>query len=187
VKIGMRAMNIETSHAWQRELAHLPETLRLSIIAAGQIGDPILVPELIELMAIPDQARVAGEAFEFITGVDIAYENLEAEPPEGFEAGPTEDPEDKNVAMDADENLPWPNLELIQKWWQKNQTRFQKGTRYLLGQPIRTESWQMVLLTGRQRQRAAAALELAIRQPGQILFEVRGSGLRQKRLLEINV
>ena len=41
-----------------------------------------------------------------ITGVDIAYEDLEGAWPEGFVAGPTEDPEDENVAMDPDEDLP---------------------------------------------------------------------------------
>ena len=32
-------------------------------------------------MTIPDLARVAGEAFSMITGVDIAYEDLEVEWP----------------------------------------------------------------------------------------------------------
>jgi hypothetical protein len=40
-----------------------------------------------------------------ITGVDIAYEDLEGVWPEGFEAGPTENPENENVAMDPDEDL----------------------------------------------------------------------------------
>ena len=31
-----------------------------------------------------------GESFTLITGVDIAFEDLEGEWPEGFEAGPTE-------------------------------------------------------------------------------------------------
>jgi hypothetical protein len=34
-----------------------------------------------------------------------------------------------------------------------------------------------------QRQRAAAALELAILQPGQPLFEVRAPGFRQQQIL----
>ena len=37
---------------------------------------------------------------------------------------------------------------------------------------------QDVLRNGRQRQRAAAALELALQQPGQPLFEVRAPGFR---------
>ena len=40
-----------------------------------------------------------------------------------------------------------------------------------------------VLKTGRQRQRAAAALELAILQPGKPLFNVRAPGFRQQQWL----
>src|SRR5208283_4421192 len=60
--------------------------------------------------------------------------------PGGFEAGPTENPEDENVEMDPDENLPWPDQDLIKKWWSARQGNFAKGSRYLLGQPISTES-----------------------------------------------
>ena len=47
-----------------------------------------------------------------------------------------------------------------------------------------TPEWlKMVLRDGRQRQRAAAALEFAIRQPGQPLFNVKARGDRQIELL----
>jgi len=55
-----------------------------------------------------DGLRVAGESFSLITGANIAYEDLDGEKPDGFEAGPTENPEDEDVAMDADLNLAWP-------------------------------------------------------------------------------
>src|SRR5208337_4999599 len=128
-------------------------------------------------------ARVAGESFSLITGVHIAYDKLEGEKPEGFEAGPTENPEDEDVAMGADLDLPWPDPTLIQKWWNARQGNFAKGTRYLLGKPIEPESLRQALKTGYQRQRAAAALELAILKPGRPLFEVRAPGFRQQQLL----
>jgi hypothetical protein len=40
-----------------------------------------------------------------------------------------------------------------------------------------------VLRDGRQRQRAAAALELAIRQPSQPLFNIAAPGFRQQQIL----
>jgi hypothetical protein len=43
-----------------------------------------------------------------------------------------------------------------------------------------------VLRNGRQRQGAAAPLELAVRQPGQPLFEVRAPGCRQQQMLRKN-
>ena len=41
------------------------------------------------------------------------------------------------------------------------------------------DSLRDVLKNGYQRQRAAAALELAIREPGKPLYEVRAPGFRQ--------
>jgi uncharacterized protein (TIGR02270 family) len=163
-KMALRQMDLSTAHGWQKELAQSPDTIRLAVIGAGVIGDPVLITWLIEQMNIPELSRVAGEAFTMITGVDIAYEDLEGEWPEGFEAGPTESPEDENVEMDTDEDLPWPNPKLILGWWSKNNGQFKNGNRYLMGRPITT-------------------IELAMLKPGQPLFEVRAPGFRQKQIL----
>ncbi len=169
--------------AWQKRLAGKAEHARLAILVAGLAGDPALVPWLIPLMGRLPLARLAGEAFTMITGVDLAYRDLERKPPEDFDAGPTEDPKDENVAMDPDDNLPWPQPALVQKWWEANEGRFPAGVRHLMGQPI-TEAWmEKVLRGGRQRQRAAAAIELAMLRPGQPLFNVRAPGFRQQQIL----
>jgi uncharacterized protein (TIGR02270 family) len=176
-------MDPATAKAWQAWFSRRKGGLRIAISAAGGIGDPEQVPWLIEQMKVPALARIGGEAFTMITGIDLAYDHLDKSPPEGFEAGPTDSPEDENVEMNPDEYLPWPDPVLIQKWWSNNQGRFQKGTRYLLGKPINIEWSQQVLRVGRQRQRAAAALELAIQQPGKPLFEIRAPGFRQQAAL----
>ena len=183
--LAARRMAPPEALAWQKNLAEREERLRIAIRVAGAIGDPVLVPWLLERMANPDLARLAGEALSSITGVELAYEDLEGEWPEGFEAGPTEEPEDENVEMDPDEDLPWPAPELIEKWWSQNQGQFPTGQRTLLGKPIAAETLQEVLRTGRQRQRAAAALELTLQQPGKPLFETRARGDWQKRLLQL--
>ncbi|MCI5164482.1 MAG: hypothetical protein D3917_21205 [Candidatus Electrothrix sp. AX5] len=151
---------------------------------AGVLGDPVAVPWLIEIMAVPELARVAGEAFSMITGLDLAYEDLEGEWPEGFAAGPTEDPEDEDVDLDSDEDLPWPAPALITGWWEANKGKFSNGTRYLAGQPIAPAHLSQVLVSGFQRQRAAAAMELALLKPEQPLFEVRAPGFRQAHQLK---
>lgn len=185
LQIALRKMDLRSAQSWQQRLAQNPETLRAAVMAAGIIGDPSLVTWLIEEMRIPPVARVAGEAFTMITGVDIAYEDLDADKPEGFESGPTEDPKDDNVAMDPDERLPWPDPSLIAKWWEKHAHEFHPGVRHLIGKPITAEWMQHVLREGRQRQRAAAALELAIMRPGEPLFEVRAPGFRQQEMLQV--
>jgi uncharacterized protein (TIGR02270 family) len=181
--MAVRRMPIDALHRWIKVLAENPETIRGALCAAGALGDPTSIPWLIEQMTVPVLARVAGESFTMITGVDLAYDDLDTNKPEGFEAGPTEDPEDENVEMDQDEDLPWPNPELIKKWWFTHQLEFTNGTRYLLGKPMAIDSLNHVLCIGKQRQRIAAALELAIRQPGQPLFNTSAPGFRQQALL----
>ena len=134
-------------------------------------------------MAVPELARVAGEAFRLITGVDLAYQDLEGEWPDGFEAGPSENPEDEDVALDADEDLPWPDPVLVQQWWDANKARYRNSQRYLMGEQISVEQCSSILRNAFQRQRSAAALELALMQPEIPLFETRAPGLRQQRLL----
>jgi uncharacterized protein (TIGR02270 family) len=181
--MAVRRMSLSEGHAWLKTLASNPATLRLAAQAAGTIGDPANIPWLIQLMAIPELARVAGESFTFITGIDLAYDDLDADKPEGFEAGPTENPEDENVEMDKDEDLPWPNAKLIEKWWFSHRIEFTNGTRYLHGRPMTIDSLKEVLKVGKQRQRSAAAIELAMRQPGTPLFNTSAPGFRQQELL----
>jgi uncharacterized protein (TIGR02270 family) len=181
--MALRKMNLPDAHTWLRELSQNEDHRRLTVTGYGVTGDPVSVPWLIQMMGVPELARVAGESFTMITGVDIAYEDLEGEWPEGFEAGPTESPEDEDVEMDPDEDLPWPEPGLISEWWNKNKNNFRNDTRYLCGKPISQEQCQHVLRHGYQRQRAAAAIELAMMNPGQSLFEVRAPGFRQQRLL----
>ena len=85
--------------------------------------------------------------------------------------------------MDPDEYLPWPDPKLIHDWWTTNKNIFRNGTRYLCGQPTSEQQCQHVLRYGFQRQRATAALELAVVHPGQPLFEVRAPGFRQQKIL----
>jgi uncharacterized protein (TIGR02270 family) len=136
-------------------------------------------------MEDPQHARVAGEAFTTITGVDIAYDDLEGEWPDGFEAGPSEDPNDDNVAMDEDEDLPWPDVKLITGWWRGQGQEFQSGQRCLLGKPVDPEHCQWILVNGKQRQREAAALEIALMQPNTPLFETRMVGKLQQKILSM--
>jgi uncharacterized protein (TIGR02270 family) len=180
---ALRRMDVAEARDWQGEISKKANLQRIALIGAGALGDPALIPWLVEYMTVPDIARVAGESFSMITGVDLAYEDLEGERPEGFEAGPTENPEDEDVAMDPDEDLPWPDPKLIGDWWQKNKANFKSGVRYLCGKPISEEQCQHVLRYGYQRQRAAAAIELAMMNPGTPLFNVAAPGFRQQRLL----
>ena len=72
---------------------------------------------------------------------------------------------------------------LNQAWWENNKNNFRVGTRYLVGKPITVEHCQQILNTGFQRQRRAAALELALLQKDVPLFNTSAPGFRQQQLL----
>ncbi|MDJ0840169.1 MAG: TIGR02270 family protein [Acidobacteriota bacterium] len=181
--MSLRRMSVGEAHSWLHALTQKAGCLRLAVIGAGVIGDPVSIPWLISMMENPETARIAGASLSMITGVEIALEDLDGEWPEGFKAGPTEDPLDEDVAMDESENLPWPDHKLMRGWWQTHHSKFEKGRRYLLGKPIDPPWLQQVLGNGFQRQREAAALESALRQPGP-LFDVGAPGFRQQRMLK---
>jgi uncharacterized protein (TIGR02270 family) len=164
-------------------LATHDDRIREAVAGAGITGDPAYLPWLIKQMEVPKLAKVAGESFSFITGVDIAYHDLEGELPKDFGTGPTENPEDDNVAMDPDEDLPVPDPILIDRWWRQHQQDFQIHVRHLSGRPVNRASCQEVLKTGKQRQRRAAALELALVSPEAPLFETRAVGKKQQSRL----
>jgi uncharacterized protein (TIGR02270 family) len=181
--ILLRRLEVQRANAWLRDLAGLPERRCSVIRATGVIGDPIYIPWLIEQMSKPTAARLAGEAFSMITGVDLAYRDLDIRPPPDFQSGPNDDPEDENVALDEDDRLPWPEPTKVAEWWAKNKSRFDIGTAYFLGTLKTSADWLGALSDAFQRQRRAAALELAIRQPNRAMFEVRARGRLQRQLL----
>src|SRR6185312_2880647 len=172
----LRALPPAQAQDWLKMLGRDPERRRAAITGVGVYGDPTYASWLIQQMADQKFARLAGEAFAMMTGVDLAYLDLDRRSPEGVETGPNDDP------ADPDNWLPWPDSERVGKWWAGQRGGYAPGTRYLLGKPITPESLTEILRTGRQRQRAAAALELTIRT-GTMLFETRARGqLQQQRL-----
>lgn len=167
---------------WALAIMRNPKSCRAGIAALGALGDTAQIPQLLELMDHPKWARAAGEAFSMITGADLAKLNLEAEAPP-VSVGPTDDPADEDVSLDLDENLPWPSTVSVRTYWSTRLELFQPGRRYLAGLPTDAAGLRQVLVEGRQRQRAAAAVELGIRHPEQRLFDVRARARTQAAIL----
>ena len=160
-----------------------PAGQRLLIQAVGVAGDAHFVPWLIQQMADLKLARLAGESLSTLTGLDLAYLDLELKPPQGVEPGPNDDPADDDVAMDEDDSLPWPDPAKLAAWWQVNGPKFVAGTRCFMGEPPTVAHCHEVLMNGFQRQRSAAALYLRLMQPGSPLFNTAAPAWRQQRLL----
>jgi uncharacterized protein (TIGR02270 family) len=154
----------------------------MAAIGAGASGDREHVPWLIDIMATPQLARVAAEAYAFITGANWQG-GEQGHPPADFRTGPNEDPKDANVALDPDDGLPWPDVQKVKSHWSKIEGTLLPGRRYFLGGPISADRLHATLRDGWQRQRAAAAMELALLTPGQPLFDVKAPAFRQVRAL----
>jgi uncharacterized protein (TIGR02270 family) len=182
-RVALQAMSTGAAHESLRQLAQDPKQLRWLIQGSGIAGDPAYMTWLIGHMVDEKTARIAGEAFSLITGVDFVQSGLEGKPPEGFVSGPADDPDDPNVEMDPDEGLSWPDVAKIEKWWSTNGGRFQKGTRYFMGAPVTREHCIDVLKNGYQRQRILAAHYLCVLEPGTPLFNTSAPAWRQQRLL----
>ena len=183
MRLALRAMDLPRAHEVLKVFAHDAKNLRTLIQGTGIAGDPVYVPWLIKHMEDLKLARLAGESFTFITGLDLAYLDLERKPPEDVEFGPNDDPNDDNVAMDEDDSLPWPDVPKITAWWAANSPRFQSGVRYFMGEPVKREHCLRVLKEGCQRQRIAAAQYLCLLQSGTPLFNTSAPAWRQQRWL----
>src|SRR5262249_30202315 len=116
---------------------------------------------LLEAMTAPTLARVAGDAFTTITGIEIEPA-LQAPPP--ADADPT--------AL-GDEPLPWPDRTAVERTWQARAAELPAGARRILGRPMSPDALADVLREGAQHRRAGAALEMSLRTPGSVLTEVR--------------
>jgi uncharacterized protein (TIGR02270 family) len=168
----MRRLDVREARARLEGLGAAAAHARAAIAGASALGDPALVPWLLASMANPDLARVAGEAFATITGAVIEG-SMAASAPEGFRAGPSDDPADAHVAMDPDGQLRWPAVAALQAWWSARESGFRRGSRYLGGAPMTATTLEDELARAHQQRRAGAAIELTLRQPGRPLTEVR--------------
>jgi uncharacterized protein (TIGR02270 family) len=150
------------ARAWQRTLSP-----RLAVLGTWGLGDPAAdVPWLLEQLENAALARVAGEAFSFLTGAD-GLERKEAGMP---------------AAEAADDGLPSPDAAAARAWWQRNESRFERGRRHVLGKPVTPGVLREVLRDGHVRHRTVAATELCLREGGPC-FEVRAPGPRQIAVL----
>lgn len=170
IEIAFRHPHNIHARQWLDKLACAPGQTRSAIKALAALGDPHGIDWLLEQMTIPEHAKIAGEAFSTITGVDLKQGQLidttNTEEENGEE---DEDVDDALLlARDEDQYLPVPHVEKVNQYWQQLRQQFTVEQRYFLGQPVATDLLKQTFLQGQQRHRLAAALELALLIPSQI-------------------
>lgn len=80
-RLALQAMSVEDCQEWLRGIAKNPANQRWLIQGSGIAGDPAYIPWLIRQMDDDKSARIAGEAFSLITGLDLDYLDLDRKPP----------------------------------------------------------------------------------------------------------
>ncbi len=166
IQLAFRVLDVERAREWISELSKDDKQVRVVIKSIGVLGDPHAINWLINKMSHPLYAKLAAESFTYITGVDFKKSNLTMTPPDNYPTIPDNNIDDEFVALDEDENLPYPDVQKITSIWQKFGQKFIVGKRYFMGQLITAESLKQWLQNGSQRQRQAAALELALCENG---------------------
>ena len=149
------------------ELGQIEGQIRAVIHSSAVLGDPHAVDWIISKMSQTDVSRCAGEAFSRITGIDIEKNQLALEQaPPGYE-------EADELAVAEDESLAWPDGDKIKSIWTNHGSHFIAGQRYFMGKAICSDVLKDRLRDASQRERHAAALELALVDAGSALINTR--------------
>jgi len=162
INIVFRVLTVEQARNLISKLSDDTKQIRAVIKAVGILGDPHAVNWLISIMNDPSLARVCGQALSFITGIDLEQQQLVGEPPLDLAQQPNEETDDEDVSLDEDENLLWPDVNKISQVWIHQGKNFTVGQRYFMGQEITPYLLKDKMLNAYQRQRHAAAMELAL-------------------------
>jgi uncharacterized protein (TIGR02270 family) len=154
--------------------------------ALGFSGRLAAMEACVQYLEVPEVARLAAEAFSAMTGLRLegAYALPPGERPEGAPVPPEEQEGlDADLVPRPEDDLPWPHVAAVRAWWAQNQTRFAKGTRYLMGQPFSGTVLLKALESSPMRRRHVLARELAIRTRGQHVIPTRAFTDRQRETL----
>lgn len=177
----LRALPVDAARGTLERLSARGLPLRDALAGAAAIGDPALVPWILDVMEPLENRRVAAEALSAITGIEITGP-LSAARPEAAKQIPSDDPAEDDVAPDPDEPLAWPDVDAVKREWSTRRSGLRDGARYLLGKE-REPSWLAeVVRVGRQPCRASAAIELSMssKRP---LFDVTARAVHQSNAL----
>jgi hypothetical protein len=125
-------------------------------------------------------ARLAGEAFCSITGLEMKERYVSMEPPEVEEPVPLEEEDlDAELLPASEDALPLPEPDAVQQWWSRARGSFELKGRYLRGRAFSWNSLLQELEHGPMRRRPAHALEFAIRSQGEHRVSLRALAKHQ--------
>lgn len=183
MQVALRAADSQTALEWLKTQSRNPKRRREMLTGTCIVGSTSYIPMIIRQMQVPDLARAAGDAFTVITGINLDEAGLAGTRPDDYEFKPDANDEDCGSEQDPDEGLTWPDAGLVATWWEQNSESFAPNTRLLAGASITTDHCVQILRNSNQRDRQAAALELALARADATYFNTRAPGHRQNKRL----
>lgn len=179
IQLAFRALPVQQARAWISSLSDDKEQTRAVIKATGALGDPHAINWLINTLQNPALAKLAGEAFTTITGIDLKAHGLTLDAAENAPGNISviDDADGNTIDREDDEDLPTPDAEKVAALWCQQSPYYIIGQRYFMGQPMAAAHLKAILISGTQRQRHAAALELALSESDTPLPNTRARSL----------
>ena len=183
----------ERDHELIRDCRKMPK-LRAAVIWAMGYSVRVSAAELC-LRAIDtedgDIARLAGEAFCSITGLDLEGEGFVApgqpssrqDPCVEGAMEPQEDELEELAPQTPEQMLLRPDCCAVRAWWKEHREQFKDGVRYLYGSPMDKTSLLQALRHAPTRRRHPLALAVTLRTRGAQLLQTRAwSGLQWEQI-----
>jgi len=144
------------------------------LFALGFCGRAEAAQACLEHMKDPKAARIAGEAFSAITGLELRGELCVEEDRKRKKLVPLEEDDlDANLVPGPEKDLPVPNVAGVEQWWSKNRTRFNPALRYVNGLALNGSALIEAFRSATMRRRHALAFEIAVRTRGEVRIETR--------------
>lgn len=164
LNILLRSLPAENARGLIQEFSKDPKLRRNLIKGLGIVGDAASLPWLIAQMKDDKYARLAGESFSMITGLNFHAQNMVLEQEEHLAQSDDEDTEGDGALdeIQADDGLLHPHYKKVDYWFKQNRQQFQSGQRYILGKPVTVEHCMQVVRTAFQKQRLAAGCEVIV-------------------------
>lgn len=162
-----------------------PRLQQSGLFALGFIGTPAAVETCLAGMRDPKLARMAGEAYAAITGVNLARDHLAApEPDDAPSLPPIEaDQLDGSLVPTAPELWPLPDLDAVRAHWGRVRSGYAAGVRHLGGRPISLGVLVDAIEGGPMLRRPGLILEAAVRTGGRYDVEPRAFAPVQRRMM----
>jgi uncharacterized protein (TIGR02270 family) len=156
---------------------------RGALFALGFAGTRLAADACLEATKDEALAKLAGEAFCAIVGLDLAKEGMVSSDPERpAEPIPFEEEDlDADIAAKPEELLPRPDPARLGVWWEGHRRLFAANERYIGGARADLAGLQSALEHGPTRRRHAIAAELAVRSGGRYRVETRAFSADQQR------